>query len=382
MSATAPPTSTARPPEVASPRAPVVGEAAARPLRVLVWHVHGSWTTAFVQGRHHVLLPRTPDPGPWGLGRADRDWPERAVEVPVQDLHGQDVDVVVLQRPEELELAARWLGREPGRDVPAVYVEHNTPRHHVPDTRHPLADRTDIPIAHVTHFNRLLWDSGRAPTLVVEHGVPDPGHRYSGELDAAAVVVNEPVRRGRVTGTDLLADFARTIPLHVFGLGTTTLPDHLGVAPDRLRALGDVREPRLHEEMARRRLYLHPPRWTSLGLALIEAMMLGLPVVGFACTEAVEVVPPTAGVLSTRPDVLADAVRGLRADPELARALGAGARRTALARFGVDAFTRDWDRVLGAAVAEGPRRPRRSGPRTCAGSTTDSGTTVHAPPAG
>ncbi|WP_083886222.1 glycosyltransferase [Actinoalloteichus spitiensis] len=351
-------------------------------MRVLLWHVHGSWTTAFVQGRHHVLLPRTPEPGPWGLGRADRAWPQRAEEVPVGDLHDHDVDVVVLQRPEELELAARWLGRQPGRDVPAVYVEHNTPRHRVPDTRHPLADRADIPIVHVTHFNRLLWDSGRAPTLVVEHGVPDPGHRYSGELDAAAVVVNEPVRRGRVTGTDLLVDFSRTIPLHVFGLGTAPLPDHLGVGPDRVRALGDVREPRLHEEMARRRLYLHPPRWTSLGLALIEAMMLGMPVAGFACTEAVEVVPPTAGVLSTRPDVLADAARRLRADPELARALGDGARQAALSRFGVDAFTRDWDRVLGAAVATGRPRPRRAGPRRCAGSATDRQTTVHAPPAG
>ena len=30
-------------------------------MRVLLWHVHGSWTTAFVSGRHEYLLPVTPD---------------------------------------------------------------------------------------------------------------------------------------------------------------------------------------------------------------------------------------------------------------------------------------------------------------------------------
>ena len=36
-------------------------------------------------------------------------------------------DVVVLQRPQEIELLHRWTGLRAGIDVPAVYVEHNTP---------------------------------------------------------------------------------------------------------------------------------------------------------------------------------------------------------------------------------------------------------------
>ena len=30
--------------------------------------------------------------------------------------------------------------------------------------------------------------------MVIEHGIPDPGYRYTGELAAAGAVVNEPVR--------------------------------------------------------------------------------------------------------------------------------------------------------------------------------------------
>jgi hypothetical protein len=318
--------------------------------RILVWHVHGSWTTSFVHGRHEYLLPVLPDGGPWGGGRCGRDWPGNAREVPAESLRDTDVDLVVLQRPDELDLAARWLGRRPGRDVPAVYVEHNTPRGDAPTTRHPLADRADITLVHVTAFNELMWDAGFAPTVVIDHGIPDPGYRYSGELDSAAVVVNEPVRRARVTGTDLLPRFADAIGLDVYGMGCDGLAERTAGTRCPVRVWGDLPPGRLHAAMARRRCYLHPIRWTSLGLSLIEAMHLGMPVVGLATTEAVEAVPPDAGVLSTRVDRLVAALRDLAHEPGWARQLGKQARETALARYGLTRFLTDWDRLIEQAI--------------------------------
>jgi glycosyltransferase involved in cell wall biosynthesis len=314
-------------------------------LSVLVWHVHGSWMTSFVQGDHDYLLPTLPD---GGGGRCGRDWPESAREVPVDTLAGGgvDVDVVVLQRPEELELVSQWLGRVPGRDVPAVYVEHNTPKGGVPDTRHPCADLPGVHLVHVTHFNDLMWDSGRAPVTVIEHGIVDPGHIYTGELRRAAVVINEPVRRWRTTGTDLLPRLARGAPLDVFGMKLDGLGAALGLGPDLLRSMGDLRPVRLHSAMARRRVYLHPPRWTSLGLSLIEAMHIGMPVVAIASTEAVQAVPPTAGVISTRVDDLVKAMWVLLDDPVMARQMGKSAREYALDRYGLTRFLRRWDDLL------------------------------------
>jgi glycosyltransferase involved in cell wall biosynthesis len=98
--------------------------------------------------------------------------------------------------------------------------------------------------------------------------------------------------------------------------------------------------------MARRRVYLHPIRWTSLGLSLIEAMHLGMPVVCLATTEAIEAVPPGAGVLSTDVEVLEAALRGLIEDPELARERGIAARSAATERYGLDRFLADWDELL------------------------------------
>jgi hypothetical protein len=316
-------------------------------MRVLLWHVHGSWTTAFVQGRHDYLVPVTPTRDADGLGRARTwHWPESVREVPLDRLAECEPDVVVLQRPRDLELARAHLRREPGRDVPAVWLEHNTPRGDVGDARHPLAERDDVPVVHVTSFNQVFWNCGRAPTTVIEHGVVDPGLRYTGRLARAAVVVNEPVRRGRITGTDLLPAFAADCPLDVFGMQVSGLATHLGADPGRLTANDALPQQRLHDEVARRRAYLHPHRWTSLGLSLLEAMHLGMPVVVLAATEATEAVPAGAGVVSTRLDVLRAAVRDYLHDPELARATGLRAREAALRRYSLERFLTDWDRLL------------------------------------
>jgi hypothetical protein len=308
-------------------------------VRVLLWHVHGSWTTSFVQGPHEYLLPVVPDRGPDGRGRAQTwDGPASAIEVTRDEARGAEVDVVVVQRPAELDgLAREWLG---DRRLPMVYVEHNAPQGRIADMRHPAADRGDLVVVHVTHFNELFWDCGSTPTHVIEHGVVDPGYRYSGATPRAAVVINEARRRARVTGTDLLERFDEMgVPIDLFGMDAAALGGD------------DVPQHRLHDEMAQRRLYLHPIRWTSLGLSLIEAMHLGMPVVALATTEAPDAVPPAAGVLSTRVDRLAQGARDLLADPDRAREAGLAARAAALERFGLQRFLDDWDDLLEAVVS-------------------------------
>lgn len=317
-------------------------------MRVLLWHVHGSWTTAFVHGGHTYLIPTTPDRDAYGLGRATTyRWPPSVVEVAPAELARAEVDVALLQRPEEWELAQRWLGwRRLGRDVPVVYVEHNTPKGDVPATRHPMADRDDLTLVHVTRFNELFWDNGSTRTTVIEHGIPDPGARYTGELPRVATAINEPIRRWRVTGTDVLPRFAGVAPVDVFGMKVAGLPRHLGLDPAVLTVHDDLPQALMHAEIVRRRLYLHPMRWTSLGLSLLEAMTCGMPVVALATTEAVMAVPRGAGVLSTDVAELVEGVRWLVSDEAAARRCGAIARAAALARHGLPRFVAEWDALL------------------------------------
>jgi glycosyltransferase involved in cell wall biosynthesis len=305
-------------------------------VRILLWHVHGAWTTSFVHGRHDYVVPVLPGRGPDGRGRAQTyEWPASVRELPPAALAGEPFDVVVLQRPHEEALAREWLGC----DVPAVYVEHNAPQGRIAEMRHPLADRDDVLLVHVTHFNDLFWDAGATPTRVVEHGIVDPGERYSGELARAAAVINEAPRRGRVTGTDLLARFADGAPIDLFGIDGANVAAPVAFA-------GDLPYEPLHDQMARRRVYVHPIRWTSLGLSLLEAMHLGMPVVALGTTEVREAVSPAAGAVSTSVDALVDALGRLVADPDEARERGRAARAAALERYGLERFLADWDALL------------------------------------
>jgi glycosyltransferase involved in cell wall biosynthesis len=124
-------------------------------------------------------------------------------------------------------------------------------------------------------------------------------------------------------------------------MAVSALPGH-----GRIATYEDVPQRRMHTEIARRRVYLHPIRWTSLGLSLLEAMYLGMPVVALATTEVVEAVPADAGVLSTRVDVLAEALRTFLADGDLARHTGLAGRAVARRRYSLDRFITDWDQLL------------------------------------
>jgi glycosyltransferase involved in cell wall biosynthesis len=181
---------------------------------------------------------------------------------------------------------------------------------------------------------------------VIEHGIVDPGERYTGEIAHAAVVVNDPVRRGRVTGTDLLPGFAEHAPLDVFGMRVNALRHHPGFPPDRIHLHEDLPQDQMHTELARRRVYVHPIRWTSLGLSLLEAMQLGMPAVALATTEAARAVPPGAGVVSPSVAELHEAMCAFINDKELARETGAAAREAALERYGLKRFLERWDQVL------------------------------------
>jgi hypothetical protein len=283
-----------------------------------------------------------PDRSENGRGRARTwDWPSNAVEITPAEAKELHFDAVILQRPAELATLVReWTSRDPGRDVPAIYLEHNAPEGRITDMRHPAADRRDVSIVHVTHFNDLFWDCGRSKSRVIEHGIIDPGYRYTGELTRCAVAINEARRRGRVTGTDLLPKFAEVMPVDLFGIGA-----------GELGGIDDPPQHVLHRELPRRRAYVHPMRWTSLGLALIEAMYLGMPAVALATTEAVEAIPAGCGIISTDVARLCAKLKQYGADLDAARADGLRAREFAQKRYGIERFLRQWNDLIEEVTA-------------------------------
>ena len=318
-----------------------------RPLRILTWHVHGNYLWYLSHVPHDVFLPVKPGhpPGYGGRGRTF-PWPANVHEVAVDDVTDLELDCVLSQSHDNWRHDRQEILSPEQRTLPAIHVEHDPPRESPTDTRHPVDD-PDVLLVHVTHFNDLMWDSGRTPTQVIEHGVVVPeGVRYTGELDRGVVVVNGLRRRGRRLGVDIFERARQQLPL-----------DLVGMFAEDLGGLGEVPPPELPAFIARYRFFFHPIRYTSLGLAACEAMMLGMPVVALATTEMATVVENgVSGWIDTDVDRLISRMNGLLDDPVEAYRLGEGARRTAQERFAITRFVADWDAAF-RRVTGHPRRP-------------------------
>ncbi len=312
-----------------------------------MWDVHGGYTDALTKGPQEFWFLRDeaadlPDEVvAKGLARLGDERPSNLREVTLEELVDEPPDVVLAQRPIEVDACARLRSRGQLNKVGAVYVEHNTPKGGVPDSRHFLADQQTWLLVHVTHFNRLFWECGTTPTAVIEHGLPDPGYRYTGSVPHLGFVVNEPVRRWRTTGTDLLTHFG-DLPIDAFGIDGQLLPAALAGHCPQLRFGGNLKPDELATTLAARRAYLHVTRWTSLGLSLIEAMLLGLPVLALETTEAARAVPRSAGERSTDIADLVQAAHRLLHDPDAARECGHRGRAHALQHYGLQRFLSDW----------------------------------------
>ncbi len=308
-----------------------------RPLRVLTWHVHGNYLWYLSHLPHELYLPVKAGGSAGYGGRAGAfPWPANVHEVAAEEVADLDVDCVLFQSPRHWAVDQHQLLSAAQRLGPRIYLEHDPPRASPTDTQHPVDD-PEVLVVHVTHFNQLMWDNGSVPTVVIEHGVVLPDDvAYTGEIGRGIVVVNGLAQRGRRLGADVFESVAARVPL-----------DLVGMQSQGCGGLGEVSPPELARFEARYRFFFNPIRYTSLGLAVCEAMMIGMPVVGLATTEMATVVDNgVSGWVDTDVAKLVSVMRRLLADPDEARRLGAGARRTALERFSIERFATDWDRVL------------------------------------
>jgi hypothetical protein len=305
-----------------------------RRLRILTWHVHGNYLYYLTQVPHDFYLVTDAERSTHHSGRSGvLPWGDNVHEASVERIHDMEFDVILFQSHAAWADEQQRILSPAQQRLPRIYLEHDPPQEHPTNTKHPVDDPAVL-LVHVTHFNALMWDSGRCPTRVVEHGVklltPE---RWHGEREAGIVVVNNLDRRGRRLGADVYETVRRQLPLTLYGMGADRIPGGAGEAPQfELPGL-----------VASHRFFFNPIRYTSLGLAIVEAMMIGSPIVGLATTELPAVIRDgDSGIVDTRIDRLVDAMQRLLKDRAEAARLGAGARRVAEERFGIDRFVADW----------------------------------------
>jgi len=310
-------------------------------LRIFTWHVHGNYLYYLSQVPHTFYLPVDEARSPGYTGRAGAlPWGANVVELPLEQIPDTEFDCILFQSRAHYEEDQHRILSDAQQRLPRIFLEHDTPQRHPTDTRHPVYDPAVL-LVHVTPFNALMWDNGIVPVRVIDHGVIVPRDvRYDGSLPRGIAVVNHLARRGRRLGADVFDAARAEVAL-----------DLVGMASEANGGLGEIPNPELPAFLSRYRFYFHPVRWTSLGLAALEAMMIGMPVVGLATTELVSVIRNgESGYIDTDLRRLVECMKQLIDDPVEAARLGAGARREALRRFGIGRFVDDWMRVFAEAT--------------------------------
>jgi hypothetical protein len=307
-------------------------------LDVLTWHVHGSYLLSLSRTPVRWFLPvDTGRPG-YGGRTPGFPWPENVVEIPVSEVRSRRFDVVVYQHHDHYEQDRIELLSPAQRDRPAIFIEHDPPRRSPTDTVHPVTDGRTV-VVHVTHFNRLMWDT-RNPSTVIEHGVEIPPRRGSLQIPAGIVVINGLRPRGRRLGLDVFEEARRELPLDLIGMDAESLGGREVAPQDVVPTVGGYR------------FLFSPIRYTSLGLGILEAMAAGVPVVGLATTELATVVRNgREGFVHTELEQVVRAGARLIGNRRLALRLGANARRLVRHRFGIERFARDWSDLLHACAA-------------------------------
>jgi glycosyltransferase involved in cell wall biosynthesis len=316
-------------------------------LKILTWHIHGSYLYYLSQIPHDIYLPvKKTRPMGYGGRTLSYPWPDNIKEIPAEEVRHQDFDCILYQHHQNWLVDQYEILSNEQLKLPRIFLEHNPPFTPPNETRHPVQDR-DVLIVHVTAFNQLTWDNGASPTRVIEHGVVVPEDvKYIGDLDRGITVVNNISTRGRKTGYDVFQKARDTAALDLIGMGWK-----------EAGGLCEVRHADLARFCSRYRYSFSPIRYSSLALSTCETMMVGLPVVGLATTEMVTVIENGfSGYLHTKMDQLTEVMKELTNNPALARHLGEGARKTALERFSIERFIRDWN----DALFEVTNRPRPS----------------------
>ncbi|MGC3973677.1 MAG: glycosyltransferase [Nitrospira sp.] len=312
-----------------------------KPLRIFTWHVHGNYLYYLTHSSpHEFYLPVGRETGGYAGAAPGFPWPSRVKNLPVDLIPSTEFDLVLYQSQAHYLKDRQEILSKEQQQLPAIFLEHDPPQGHPTDTRH-VVDDPAMTLVHVTSFNRLMWDSGRTPTAVIEHGVVVPDDlTYTGELQKGLVVVNGLHHRGRRLGADIFESVRRRVPL-----------DLVGMESEVMGGLGEISHEELPRLMCRYRFLFNPIRYTSLGLSVCEAMTLGLPIVGLATTEMVTAVENGySGYLETDVERLIPHMDHLLSSHADAQRLSRGAKLSAR-RFAIRRFANDWDQLFRRVAA-------------------------------
>lgn len=302
-------------------------------LSIFTWHIHGSYLYYLSQGDYDIYIPvsDTKEEGYCGRGTT-YPFEDNVIEIPAAEVKHCIFDCIVFQTNKNFLKDQYEILSEEQRLLPRIYLEHDPPQQHPTNTTHVMTDE-DVLMVHVTNFNKLMWHNPTPLIKVIDHGVPPAKVMYDGSLEKGIVVINNLPKRGRRLGADIFEAVRKKVPLDLAGMGT-----------EQIGGLGEIFHTELPSFISKYRFFFNPIRYTSMGLAVCEAMIASMPLVALATTEYVTVIEDgVSGFIHTDVDYLVEKMQLLLKNQQLAIQLGAAGKQVIEQRFNINRFVKQWE---------------------------------------
>lgn len=299
----------------------------------------------------------------------------------------EDYDLVVVRALlHPISSTAAWIARR--RDVPYLVVPHGTLSKYTFEHRRTglkrayfgLVERFTLQGAAGVRFTAES-ERGEAPSWGSEtptHVIPHPFESGANEVDARSVTARQVLFLSRLDpkkGLDVLLPAAHRLrkglsDVHVVlaGSGTETFEAHLREEIDRLDLTKVVQLPGFVEGREKARLlaessvFVLPSHQENFGMAVVEAMDAGIPVVisrGVGIWREVD--EAGAGLVVERePEAMADALAALLRDPKLRHRMGARGRELVRTSFAPERIGRQLRILYRQAAASTKRKPKEA----------------------
>lgn len=193
---------------------------------------------------------------------------------------------------------------------------------------------------YITEHNKTTW--GNPNGIVIPHGIDTEIFRgYTGEIASGISIVNQFANRDIFCGWNLWNAIKNTgVPC-----------DLIGENPGLSKSINNTEE--LVAKVSKYRFYLNTSQYSPIPLSVLEAMAIGLPIVTTAKQELPKIIENGVnGFISNNPEELVKYCNILLQDHELARQMGAQARKTIEEKFSLANFIQNWNEVFYNTIQE------------------------------
>ncbi len=315
-----------------------------RRLRIFTWNIHHPYLGALVKTGHDFYFPVKPgQPYHYAGAPVEGRLLENVHEIPAEEAREHDYDLILIHTHHELaEERFAVLSKEQQR-IPKIMM------HHTPPWKHPerwlekfYATLPEVDaLVHLTEYNRRHWNEQLNPYIrrdlrqeTIYHGIElDPSILWTGNRAKAVTAMNYFSQRPRDTGPRHWRNVTAHVPCDLFGADSERMGGHGLVTHEEIRRV-----------FAKYRAYFNPTYLSSVPMAMLEAMSVGVAPVSRATTEMPNIITNGRnGFVHRRPGELVESIKRLIADRDLSHHLGAAAQQTIKERFGMVRFLKQWN---------------------------------------